>query len=83
MKQTDYSIDKNVPIPNVGRKRFPFDSMEVGDSFLVTVKDRSSCLAAGKFWVLKRNAKIKFTSRAEEDMVRIWKIALSEDGGDI
>jgi hypothetical protein len=27
-------IDKGVPIPN----RFPFDKMEVGDSFVITTK---------------------------------------------
>jgi hypothetical protein len=38
-------IDKGVPIPN----RFPFDQMEVGDSFVITTKRQTASVAARRY----------------------------------
>ena len=40
-EMSKYKIDKNIPIPksNYHYSSFPFSELEIGDSFLVTMKD--------------------------------------------
>lgn len=72
---SEFTIEKGIPVPKqigAGRKtKYPFDLMEVGDSFLVTdlkVKTISrSCGTYGKR--LER----KFTSRTVDGGVRVWR----------
>ena len=71
-----YQIDKGVPMPPIsrgkGRLVYPWDEMEVGDSFFVKdgkVKTLSrSCGTYGKR--LER----KFTSRTVEGGARVWRV---------
>ena len=48
-----YKIDKNIPIPksNYHYSSFPFSELEIGDSFLVTMKDlkKTSCIQLRQF----------------------------------
>ena len=69
----EFKIEKGVPVPprNGGRgapEKYPFSSMEVGDSFLAPEKAQSSTQSAGK------RLGMKFTSRKEADGVRIWRV---------
>lgn len=72
---SEFHIEKGIPVPKlVGtgrRNKYPFESMEVGDSFFVKdgkVKTLSrSCGTYGKR--LER----KFTSRTVEGGARVWR----------
>ena len=72
---SEFTIEKGIPVPKqvgAGRKnKYPFDAMEVGDSFFVkdgTVKTLSrSCGIYGKR--LER----KFASRTVDGGVRVWR----------
>jgi hypothetical protein len=64
-------IDKNIPLP----KRFPFDRMEVGDSFAVPpdVKRSTISVAAKRFGV---ESGWKFTVRQMPNRsLRCWRVA--------
>ena len=72
----EFHIEKGIPVPKTagaGRKtKYPFESMQVGDSFFVkdgTVKTLSrSCGTYGKR--LER----KFTSRTVDGGARVWRV---------
>jgi hypothetical protein len=68
----EIEVSKSVPLPEP-RRRYPYKSMEVGDSFLVPEgKLQVVCNAnyrAGK--QLER----KFIARRENDGVRVWRMA--------
>ena len=73
---SEFTIEKGIPVPKMtgaGRKtKYPFESMQVGDSFFVkdgTVKTLSrSCGTYGKR--LER----KFTSRTVNGGARVWRV---------
>lgn len=73
---SEFTIEKDIPVPkmtSVGRKmKYPFESMQVGDSFFVkdgTVKSLScSCLHHGKR--LER----KFASLTVDGGARVWRV---------
>ena len=65
-------IDKNIPIPNRGRHgkwKELVSQMDVGDSVLVKIKERSAM----------NNAMVaqgyKGTTRIEGDKIRVWRIS--------
>ena len=64
-------IDKNVPLP----ARFPFEHMQVGDSFAVPPDvERPSVTVAAMRYGRKHN--MKFTVRLTPDRtLRCWRIA--------
>ena len=65
-----YEIEKGVPIPD-GRAAYPFEAMEVGDSFVAANKwvGRSA-------WSWGRARGKKFSVRKQPDgTVRIWRVA--------
>lgn len=72
---SEFHIEKGIPVPKMtgaGRKtKYPFESMQVGDSFFVkdgAVKTLSrSCGTYGKR--LER----KFTSRTVDGGARVWR----------
>ena len=72
----EFHIEKGIPVPKMtgaGRKnKYPFDAMEVGDSFFIKdgkVKTLSrSCGTYGKR--LER----KFTSRTVDGGARVWRV---------
>lgn len=65
-------IDKNIPVPKINSK-FPFDKMEVGDSFFTDTLNVSSN-AYG--WAKKySNNKIKFKQRKEGNGMILWRTA--------
>ena len=73
-------IDKNIPVPEPKQKptQYPFETMEVGDSFLVkseegkTGKQLSQRISPSA----SRHAKLtnrKYTLRIVEGGVRVWR----------
>lgn len=68
-----YQIDTNVPVP--GRRKwsikYPWHSMEVGDSFLVPDGNLKSLRASAS--IQKRKTNREYMVRAVEGGVRIWR----------
>lgn len=62
-------IDKNVPLIPPGRLRYPWDQMEVGDSFY-TETNISSAVAH-----TNTRKKGKYVIRKETPGYRVWRIA--------
>lgn len=71
-------IDKDVPIPmrgswqGLGRK-YPFEEMEVGDSFFVTDVSPKSVRTSANGWK-KRHPGFDYTSRVIDGGTRVWRI---------
>lgn len=73
-----FKIEKDVPVAKIsggpGRPRdskYPFDLMDVGDSFFVdTDKSSGHIVAQGN----KRHPDRKFVSRTVEGGVRVWRV---------
>lgn len=71
---SEFKIEKGIPAPRYSKGRglkYPFDKMEVGDSFLATGSKPhvvSSC--ASNFG--KKNSK-KFVTRIVDGGVRVWR----------
>jgi len=71
-------IDKKIPIPETrqGRKSlYPFESMKVGDSFEVSVDDRTTLGNSARQWAQRKKNGFKFTTSAVGKKVRIWRVA--------
>lgn len=70
------NIDKNIPVPE-GRKKgrrvaYPFEQMEVGDSFVIPDGEREKCRMAAYAWGKRRN--LRFVVRLDDDGdVRCWR----------
>jgi hypothetical protein len=79
-----FEIEKNVPIFTKHKKepKYPFNEMEVGDSFLVTTSNekekfivRAAAYAFAKYQNKKTGGNIKFkTASVENGDVRVWRI---------
>lgn len=71
-------IDKGIPVPDHNRKyakQFPFEQMEIGDSFLVPLpagKSPSSIYSA--LSQAKKRLNINLTSARVDGGVRVWRI---------
>lgn len=63
-------IEKGIPHP---RSRFPFQEMEVGDSFLIPqeVPRMTVCVAAHRFG---KDKGLKFSVRMTPEGYRCWRI---------
>ncbi len=75
MNNSEFKIEKNVPIPNdaLNNNRYPFTKMEVGDSFLITDDTPSRSVLAGQ--ASRRYAPKRFVGRkAEGGGRRIWRV---------
>ncbi len=74
---SEYKIEKNVPLPTPSHK-YPFASMEVGDSFLVTDDPTNrvrSAAQAYKAYRGRRQEVIRFKTKTMEDKsIRVWRI---------
>lgn len=71
-----YEIEKGIPIPpqNKGVRIYPFDTMEIGDSFLVPDGGGNKAVSALQQY-RKKDTTRRFTVRAQPDgTMRIWRI---------
>jgi hypothetical protein len=70
-----YKIEKNIPVPHSskGRKqRYPFASMEPGDSFLVADKELEAKVRMSANGYGYRHSK-RFVVRLVDEGVRVWR----------
>ena len=71
-----YEIEKNIPIAAGYQKadrKYPFKSMEIGDSFAVVGEEKHTVRAAAYAYGKSRN--MKFRTRRDGDKMRVWRIA--------
>lgn len=71
-----YEIAKKIPIPKGGRgsKKYPFEEMEIGDSFEASGGNVQG--SAVSFAL--RNPEYKFKTRKTENGIRVWRIPTGE-----
>ena len=73
-----YTIEKAIPFPE-GKKRrstYPFEQMEIGDSFLVPLdRDKSPSGIYAAVSNAKKRHNINLTSARVEGGIRVWRIA--------
>lgn len=71
-----YKIEKNIPAPVKNAKfKYPFEHMEVGDSFFVPKKEViGTRVSVAMNYYKKKNPKKAFMSRTDEAGVRVWRI---------
>ena len=76
MAKGKIEVEKNVPIPQGAGapQRYPWKTMDVGDSFLVTHIPRNSALRISSV-ASRLYQPLKFTARTVNGGVRIWRIA--------
>lgn len=68
-----YEIEKNLPMPPIkGGTKYPWASLNVGDSFLVGF-DKGASVRSGVTYAGKK-LKRKFICRKEETGYRVWRI---------
>lgn len=80
-------IEKGIPIPpkcsgKIGQFSYPFDDMEIGDSFAVPFGAESSRIqnkvsSAISMWKKRTASGAKFSTRVlrEEGIIRCWRVA--------
>jgi hypothetical protein len=75
MNIDEVKIEKNIPMPlsTRGGSKYPFLRMDVGDS--VFIAGMTPAGAGSITGHARRKAGFKFTSRAVEGGVRVWRIA--------
>jgi hypothetical protein len=79
----DYEIDTGIPVPPVERReqrvarRYPFNLMKPGDSFLIPAETdqdaRAAQAAAMSAWRHRRDTGWEFTSRRVAEGIRVWR----------
>ena len=69
-------IDKDVPMPAPGRRIYPFDQMEIGDSFEVPIERANSVTSSSNAFRVKHNKKLRLVRRSNtiEGTVRFWRV---------
>ena len=68
-----FPIEKGIPMPKrLGRNKYPWHAMEIGDSFLVTNLNRNSAHAAAR--KASESLGRVFKARQTSDGVRIWRV---------
>lgn len=74
---TEIKIEKGVPMPpsSSGNLKYPFRSMAVGDSFFVAGKSVGTMAANASPAARRIGGGTKFTCRAENGGVRVWRIS--------
>ncbi len=76
----EIKIEKNIPIP-VTEIKYPFDKMDIGDSFFIPEDDKKvrlkiQCAVRSYFNIYRKKTKatMKIISKSLENGVRVWRI---------
>jgi hypothetical protein len=70
-----YKIEKNIPIGYANKPMYPFDKMEVGDSFFVKGdKKKANSVGVAVSGYKKRTPGVYFTCRVSNEGIRVWRI---------
>lgn len=73
------AVEKGIPLPGRKHHKYPFDEMDVGDSFFIPAKSaddaaRAQVSALGAMRA-RRLLDKDFTTRRVDGGVRVWRIA--------
>jgi hypothetical protein len=70
---SNFVIEKGVPLPGRGRSPiYPFEQMEVGDSFAVP-EDKRHVVGPAAAWFGKRHGR-KYSVRKTTGGFRVWRV---------
>lgn len=71
-----YKIEKHVPAPEDlgGMKKYPFDDMEIGDSFFVPNGKVRNIKQQVQYYQNKTEKRKRFAVREVEGGVRVWRV---------
>jgi len=72
---TELAIEKkkmDIPLPRVVYA-YPYEEMDVGDSFTVPVEARQKVMNAN--YRASKRLGCKYTCRTENELVRVWRVA--------
>lgn len=80
---TEIKIEKNIPIApkrapgRPSKSKYPFNEMEIGDSFFVSGITLSTINCTVRKFRMRnaRNDGLKFTVRAVDGGFRVWRVA--------
>jgi len=64
-------VEKSIPLPE-GKKRYPYASMDIGDSFFVDA-GKLQVVCNANYRASKRLG-MQFIARKEVDGVRVWRV---------
>jgi len=67
-----YKIEKGIPVGCETKQTYPFEQMQVGDSFKAPVNERGKVTGSAAHWGKRKNA--KFTSKTFGKEIRVWRI---------
>jgi hypothetical protein len=71
-----YEIEDGVPMPNPRRNsKYPFDRMQVGQSFSVPEADANSMRVAARYHASKTGAKFSVRHDNDNNTYRCWGVA--------
>ena len=79
-----FKVDKKIPVPKEHTpNRYPFDTMEIGDSFFVTedqTANLKSVYGAASHHAKRHNKKFLSAIREEGGKrgIRVWRVAVEE-----
>jgi len=62
-------IDKGIPIPELKRTKYPFDLMNIGDSFFAPKPNLTASIQCAH-----ARTGFKFTSKFENGGTRVWRV---------
>ena len=65
-------VEKSVPLP-AGKKRYPYSSMDIGDSFFVD-SGKLQVVCNANYRASKRLG-MQFIARKEAQGVRVWRVS--------
>ncbi len=68
----DIQIEKGVPLEKGGNRKYPFQDMEIGDSFFIIERPSTVQTCASQYG--SRNKK-KFVTKVMNGGVRVWRVA--------
>lgn len=73
---TQFKIEKNVPISHVQFINFPFDKMEIGDSFFIPAGTCKRQTISNHLFKFNRENKkdYKIACKSENDGFRVWRV---------
>jgi len=68
-----YKIEKNIPL--TGKATYPFDEMEPGDSFFISVFDEKKIVnIRAHLHKIKQKTGKSISTRREESGLRVWLV---------
>lgn len=72
---SDFKIEKDIKMPvKNGNLMYPWDQMQVGDSFLLGLEHKISTASSSAAQYSKRHPEVKFSCRKTREGVRFWRI---------